>query len=142
MRFSFIFAPAALVIMACFGGYSTARAECLSSANAVWAAHPGSHATWRLRLPGHEGVKCWFAARNGKAVDAYAPRDAIPENNIVNVIPLPLPRPGGDARAGADRASLPTVLTGEARSSLIWGTPMLIDPTWDEMFVARELHAK
>jgi hypothetical protein len=25
------------------------------------AAHPGSHATWRLRLPGHQGTKCWFA---------------------------------------------------------------------------------
>src|SRR5215467_7696011 len=35
--------------------------ECLSSASAVWAAHPGSHATWRLRLPGYEGAKCWFA---------------------------------------------------------------------------------
>src|SRR5215470_4459814 len=38
-----------------------AHSECLRSADAVWNAHPGSHATWRLRLPGHEGTKCWFA---------------------------------------------------------------------------------
>jgi hypothetical protein len=35
--------------------------ECLTSASAVWVAHPGSHATWRLRLPWHIGEKCWFA---------------------------------------------------------------------------------
>src|SRR5258707_2884240 len=38
-----------------------ARSECLPSAEAVWNAHPGSHATWRLQLPGHEGTKCWLA---------------------------------------------------------------------------------
>lgn len=32
----------------------------MSSADAVWAAHPGSHAVWTLRLPGHEGEKCWL----------------------------------------------------------------------------------
>ena len=30
--------------------------ECLPSAKAVWAAHPGSHATWKSRKDG----KCWF----------------------------------------------------------------------------------
>jgi hypothetical protein len=44
---------AALSVPAC--------SECLPSAEAVWAAHHGSHATWRLRLPGHGGEKCWFA---------------------------------------------------------------------------------
>src|SRR5258705_13473162 len=38
-----------------------ARSECLSSASAVWAVHPGSHPNWRLRLPGHVGEKCWYA---------------------------------------------------------------------------------
>src|SRR5260221_1433069 len=38
-----------------------ARSECLSSASAVWAVHPGSHPNWRLRLPGHIGEKCWYA---------------------------------------------------------------------------------
>jgi hypothetical protein len=138
MRVPFIFALA--VMMAGFGRYSTAHAECLSSANAVWAAHPGSHATWRLRLPGHEGVKCWFATGKGTVIDV---RDTVPENDIVNAIPLPLPRPGfRNAEAGADRVSLPAVSTGEARSNLIWGTPTQMDPTWDNMFKARELHSK
>jgi hypothetical protein len=35
-------------------------AECLSSASEVWASHHGAHATWRLRVPGHEGTKCWM----------------------------------------------------------------------------------
>src|SRR5260370_22358846 len=38
-----------------------ARSECLSSASAVWAVHPGSHPNWRLRLPGHVSEKCWYA---------------------------------------------------------------------------------
>src|SRR5258707_9162613 len=38
-----------------------AHSECLPSAEAVWNVHPGSHATWRVQLPGHEGTKCWFA---------------------------------------------------------------------------------
>src|SRR6266478_6612894 len=38
-----------------------ARSECLSSASAVWAVHPGSHPNWRLQLPGHVGEKCWYA---------------------------------------------------------------------------------
>jgi hypothetical protein len=46
----------------------TAHAECLSSAEAVWAAHPGSHAMWRLRLPGHIGEKCWYAASKSPAM--------------------------------------------------------------------------
>src|SRR6266404_7752892 len=48
-----------------------ARSECLRSADAVWNAHPGSHATWRLRLPGHEGTKCWFA---NSSTNLSAPR--------------------------------------------------------------------
>jgi hypothetical protein len=135
--------PAAFVVLiVLFDSCSVARAECLSSADAVWAAHPGSHATWRLRLPGHEGVKCWFAAGRGKAMDAAAARDSIPENNA-NAIPLPLPRPGStDALTGADRVSSPGVSTGEARSVLTGGTPMQIDQTWDDLFIARELHAR
>src|SRR5215470_11303340 len=50
---------------------SAHAAECLSSASAVWNVHPGSHATWRLRLPGHEGTKCWFAKRT---MNPSAPR--------------------------------------------------------------------
>jgi hypothetical protein len=143
MRVPFTSAATAFVaVLACFSRYSTAHAECLSSASAVWAAHPGSHATWRLRLPGHEGVKCWFASGNGKAVDAYAARDTIFENSTVNAAPLPIPRPGfREALASDDRAST-TVPTSEVRSSLIWAAPMKIDPMWDEIFIARGLRAK
>src|SRR5260370_21829714 len=53
---------AMLVTVAMLAALSVpARSECLPSADAVWNAHPASHATWRLRLPGHEGAKCWFA---------------------------------------------------------------------------------
>jgi hypothetical protein len=144
MRIPFIFTPATLVVMmTCCGRYSTAHAECLSSANAVWAAHPGAHATWRLRLPGHEGVKCWFARGGGTKIEDYATRDSVRGVDLLNAIPLPSPRPGfQDARGGTDRASLPTLSAGEVRSILVWGRPVEIDATWDEMFVARELHVK
>jgi hypothetical protein len=130
-----------IVLIVLFGNCSIARAECLSSADAVWAAHPGSHATWRLRLPGHEGVKCWFAAGRGKAMDAAAARDTILENNL-NAIPLPLPRPGSGDALTSDRTSSPAVSAGEARSMLTGGTPIQIDQTWDDMFKARELRAR
>jgi hypothetical protein len=61
-----------LILTAFLATASTAdTTECFSSASAVWGAHPGSHATWRLRLPGHEGTKCWFA-RGSR--DLSAPR--------------------------------------------------------------------
>lgn len=144
MRVSCIFASGAIaVMMACIGRHSPAYAECFASANAVWAAHPGAHATWRLRLPGHEGVKCWFATGKGAAMEAYAARGSVREVDLLNAIPLPVPRPDfPDAGAGIDRGSLFTPSAGQARSILIWGRPMEIDATWEEMFVARELHAR
>src|SRR5258707_5619376 len=100
-----------------------ARSECLSSASAVWNAHPGSHATWRLRLPGHEGEKCWFAAHAG------ASRDAAHEIRSPSATAVPLPRPRSlDTLAADERRPLPAVATptsaGEARSILIWGKPL------------------
>jgi hypothetical protein len=50
-----------LVLAVFIATASTAHAECLSSAEAVWAAHPGSHAMWRLRMPWHICEKCWYA---------------------------------------------------------------------------------
>jgi hypothetical protein len=70
---------------------STAHAECLSSAEAVWAAHPGSHAMWRLRLPGHIGEKCWYAA--SKAMQTDARKDGGDEIAAVDAIAVPRPRP-------------------------------------------------
>ena len=49
-----------------------AKAECLHSYKEVWAAHPGSHATWSGRLEGHKGEHCYFAAP-GRKVATYTP---------------------------------------------------------------------
>jgi len=61
----------ALALIAFIAMASTAHAECLLSADAVWAAHPGSHAMWRMQLPGHVGEKCWYAKNS---TDLPAPR--------------------------------------------------------------------
>jgi hypothetical protein len=134
---------ASIALLSCFGKYSTALAECLPTAEAVWHAHPGSHATWRLRLPGHEGTKCWYASSSeGKGTHVGSGRDAIPE--IGNkAIPIPRPR-SQDTLADGERAPLPLAepASGGARSILMWGTPMRIDATWEEMFAGRERHAE
>src|SRR5215468_1974561 len=85
---------------------STAHSECLSSAEAVWAAHPGSHAMWRLRLPGHIGEKCWYAASKGTQTDGR--RDVGDEIAAVSAIAVPRPRPRlQDTLAETERAPLP-----------------------------------
>jgi hypothetical protein len=123
---------------------STAHAECLSSAEAVWAAHPGSHAMWRLQLPGHIGEKCWYAGSKSKAMQADPPRDVGDE---VAAIAVPRRRPQlQDALAETERAPLPAwakpTSAAEARSILMWGAPMRIDATWDELFAGRERRAE
>lgn len=136
-----VFLAFALVL----AGVLPVRAECLSSARAVWTAHPGSHATWRLRLPGHEGVKCWFAAGKRKPMDADASAEADSEASAVGAISVPALRPLS-TQAGAEGGSLQAPpqapRTGDAKSILIWGQPMEIDATWDEMFTRRELRTK
>lgn len=139
-RIPFIFILTAFVVMP-----SAAHAtECLSSAGAVWAAHPGSHATWRLRLPGHEGTKCWFVSSSkSAAMHAGDSRDAAPGIKPVSAIALPRPRPRSqNTLAATERTPLPTAAKptpmGEARSILIWGTPMYIDASWDSLFEGRE----
>jgi hypothetical protein len=156
--------------------------ECLSSADAVWAAHPGSHATWRLQLPGHVGEKCWFASpRERKGTDADASTDSAHEIKTASAIPVPVPRPrlqdtlaetdrarvrsaddsrdadreirpvsvmalprphSQDTLAPTEREPLPAFAkptsASDARSILMWGTPMQIDATWEEMFAGRE----
>lgn len=57
---------AAMVVLLHFFPASAAEAsaeECRSSAAAVYAVHPRatSWATWSQRVPGHEGMRCWFA---------------------------------------------------------------------------------
>src|SRR6516165_1829731 len=85
--------------------------------------------TWRLRLPGHEGEKCWFAASKSKVTNADASRDAGHEIRPVSATSVPLPRPRSqDTLADAERGPL---------SILIWGRPMGVDATWEEMFAGR-----
>jgi len=136
-----------LVLTVFIATASTAHAECLSSAEAVWAAHPGSHAIWRLRLPGHIGEKCWYAASKSTAMQTDAPRDVGDETAPVSAITIPRPRPRlQDTLAETELAPLPPLAkpasVGEARSILIWGAPMRIDATWEDLFAGRERRAE
>ena len=133
-----------LIVIAFIAVASTAHAECLSSAHAVRAAHPGSYPMWRLQLPGHEGTKCWDAGCKSKVMDSNASRDAAHEITTVSTTAVPLPRPRSqDALSDTERGPLPEPASaGEARSILIWGAPMLIDEAWEEMFAGRERDAK
>lgn len=82
---------ALLFVFVCHAARAT---ECLPSARAVWEAHPGSHATWRGRLPGHEGEKCWFNRGDGNEIerlDRPVRRKRIYVSN--SSIPTPRPRP-------------------------------------------------
>jgi hypothetical protein len=119
-----------------------AHAECLPSAKAVWSAHPGSYPKWRLRVPGHEGQQCWYAAGEGKAIDADTSGGAGHQITPVSATPVPLPRPRSqEAPAKTEREPLSAAKPapeGEARSILLWGTPMQIDATWEELFAGRE----
>ncbi len=144
-----VFSRVPLVLTAFIGMAPAADAtECLSSASAVWAAHPGSHATWRLRLPGHEGEKCWFASSSeSKVKHADTSRDADHEIKPVSATPVPLPRARSqDTLADTERGPLPVVTTptspGEARSILMWGKPMGLDSTWEDVFAGRERRAE
>jgi hypothetical protein len=114
--------------------------ECLSSAEAVWAAHPGSHAMWRLRMPGHIGEKCWYAPSRSEEMQTDAPRDAGYEVRPLSAITIPQ-----DTLAETERAPLPAsakpTSEGEARSILMWGAPMRIDATWEDLFAGRERRA-
>jgi hypothetical protein len=42
---------------------------CFPSASAVRQSHPGRWPSWTLRAPGHEGTRCWYAARRATAHD-------------------------------------------------------------------------
>jgi hypothetical protein len=119
-----------LILTAFIAMTLSAHAECLSSAGAVWNAHPGSHATWRLRLAGHQGTKCWFA-RGSKIVEA--PR-------IRQVVDSPRARAAERQTDGHEKTS-PSSERGPP-SILQWGTPMRIDPTWEDLFERRERGAE
>ena len=42
---------------------------CFPSASAVRQNYPGRWPSWTLRAPGHEGTRCWYAARRAAAHD-------------------------------------------------------------------------
>jgi hypothetical protein len=42
---------------------------CFQSASAVRQNYPGRWPSWTLRAPGHEGAKCWYAAKRATAHD-------------------------------------------------------------------------
>jgi hypothetical protein len=133
-------------LISCFGKSSVAHAECLPSAKAVWAAHPGSHATWRLRLPGHEGVKCWFVRGSTNLPASRARHDLDGESRRGTIRRAADQRTkGASAVNGSDerpaRSESQDTLPPHQRapsSILIWGTPMQIDATWEEIFRRRE----
>src|SRR5258708_5465626 len=121
-----------------------ARSECLPSAEAVWASHPGSHATWRLRLPGHEGQKCWFerGSTSPPVPRIRQEREADPRTDGQTK------RPNGQASAADRPDERPARLESQEiapphkrgpPSILIWGTPMRIDPPWQAIFDRRRL---
>jgi hypothetical protein len=114
-----------------------ARSECLPSADAVWNAHPGSHATWRLRLPGHEGAKCWFA-RGSTNRHTQSVREAPVADSPRGVVRASAADRPDERPARSDSQESVPHQTREPSSILMWGTPMRIDPTWEEMFMRRE----
>jgi hypothetical protein len=129
--------------------------ECLSSASAVWAMHPGSHAMWRLGVPGHEGRKCWFA-RGSRDLSAPrvrqvadSPRRAVYEEagrcplepTILASSQVKASAVDALGKSTARSASQDTLLPTEREpvSILVWaGRPMRIDSTWEDVFAARE----
>jgi hypothetical protein len=139
-----------LILAAFIAMASSANAvECLSSASAVWSAHKGSHATWRLRLPGHEGTKCWFvrgsanpqAPRIRHVVDS--PRGMEADRRTDGQTTRTSSQVKASAAAGPDESQHASAPTERAPLSiLIWGTPMRIDPMWEEIFTMRERGAR
>lgn len=128
-----------------------ARSECLPSASAVWAVHPGSYPKWRLRLRGHTGEKCWYAKNStnlpasefqGRRVQDFPRRtEADPQADSQTK------RVSSEAKAStADRfnETVPSESQeawppqeGGPTSILIWGRPMGLDAAWQEIFARR-----
>jgi hypothetical protein len=145
-----------LILTAFFVMASAAHAtECLPSASAVWGAHPGSHATWRLRLPGHLGEKCWFAkssthlsaprVRQARGVEpwsgtAYGEAERQTAGQTIRLTQVNASAADGPDKSTATRMSQDTLVASERGplSILMWARPMHIDDTWEPIFAARE----
>jgi hypothetical protein len=90
------------------GGKSLAAASgydptCLPSASAVRQDYPQARPSWTLKAPGHEGTKCWFAAR--RTADDDHRSDVAPRKDAVGV-----PRQPG--LPGTERPGMLGVLPG------------------------------
>jgi hypothetical protein len=135
-----------------------ARSECLSSASAVWAVHPGSHPNWRLGLPGHVGEKCWYAKNS-----TNLPAPQLQERRVQDSPRRTESDPGADGQTKrvsssevkASRADQPNETRARLErqetsppqrrgptSILIWGRPMSLDAAWQEIFARRERRAE
>src|SRR6266446_5545014 len=89
-----------------------ADAECLPSAKAVWSAHPASHATWRLRLLGHVGTKCWLAKGSTNLPASRVRQDRVVDSRRGTV--------HGEADRGTDGQTQPA--SGEVKASATDGS--------------------
>jgi hypothetical protein len=111
---------------------------------------------WRLRLPGHEGTKCWYAggSRDLSASRvqqvADSPRRTVYEEADRRT-PEPTIRPSSRVKGSAvdafgesygQRSTSQDILLPTERGPLSIlvraGRPMHIDSTWDAVFTARE----
>jgi hypothetical protein len=178
-----------VILIAFIAIASSARAECLASAESVLAAYPGSRAVWTRRLPGHLGEKCWFAtSAETKVTHADDSRDDARQIRPVSPGEAPLARPrwqdtttmtatkhspvtGADSKdasreieprsvmtspplppsqetlsaaghAPPPAAATPDSLMGGIKSLLLWGRPMGLDASWEEIFAKRERAAE
>jgi hypothetical protein len=133
-----------------------ARSECLSSASAVWAAHPGSHATWRRWLPGHLGDKCWYAKNSTnlwtpqvqerrvqdspRRTESDTRADGQTKRVSSDVKASTADQPNETARFESQE-TWPLQQRGPT-SILIWGRPMGLDAVWQEIFARRQHRAE
>jgi hypothetical protein len=142
-----------LLIVAILAALSvSARSECLSSASAVWAAHPGSHPSWRLRLPGHVGKKCWYAKNSTNLPPSQVPERRVQDSprttesdrraagqtkRVSSEAKAPAADQANEAVRSESQETWPPQQRGPT-SILIWGKPMGLDAEWQEIFVRRE----
>jgi hypothetical protein len=123
----------------------SAHSECLSSASAVWAVHPGSHPKWTLRPAGHVGKKCWYA-RNSiqerRVQDSSRRTESDPRaDGLMEQVSSGAKASAADQRNETVRSESQETWPPQQRgptSILIWGRPMGLDAEWQEIFVRRE----
>lgn len=81
---------------------------CLDSAEAVRGASPGAWPMWGLRVPGHEGHRCWFpgvgrrAHHRGAVAEGASARGKVASILATTAIPIPRDRLGSGAPIDED----------------------------------------